>query len=233
MRQTLTFALLCIAAGCGDDAPDEDSPVDGAVADTAAPDAAIDAVPADAGDDPRLGGDITGRWRALPNLTRDDVPEEHDRWTLTYLADGTMTAGQADDDTPNMGTWTIDGGHVVMTFAGENGGGVSSVPFVATADRLVMEALVPVGVAVGPVGTWTGVQYANGAPTTITIGLAADQTATIAIDRATGTDLDTAGVWRAVGDDLDVSYMPSPNSTVHVRTQLAAGALGSAFERLP
>ncbi|MEJ7600633.1 MAG: hypothetical protein WKG01_22190 [Kofleriaceae bacterium] len=178
-------------------------------------------------DDPTaLGGDVVGTWRELPNATDDDPPEIAERQLLEFTSSGTVI--ETENDVSEMSTY--DAGDGMLTMTADDGASVA-LPYLATSNRLVIGALVPDGDQDGFVGTWTGNSSAAGESIDLTIKLDASMTAQVDYDRSVSEDDSYTGTWRAIGDDLEVTFMVEV-FTVHMRATRVGDALGTAYERL-
>jgi len=174
-----------------------------------------------------LGGDVVGSWRVLPNATQPDPDPVAERQVLEFTDAGRYT--ETENGRVTMGSYTTDGGDLSFTEDGDTGAFV--VPYLATAERFVMGALV--GPSDGLVGTWTGEATFGSDTAIVTIELAADSTAHLSYDHSTTDDESYDGTWSAIGDDVEITYMPQENFTVHTRETRVGNVLGTAYERLP
>lgn len=181
---------------------------------------------------PLLGGDPVGRWRELPNAADPEPPPVEQRDLLEFAADGTFIA-RTGAGVESTGTWDSYDGLLVIT---EDGDASVGVPYHASADRLLLVALVPAGAVEGVIGTWTatadGVE--EGQPSTVvtTLVLRSDNTASMRFDRELGEDEAFDATWSNVGSDFRIEFLPSENFIFDLNLSLVDGVLGSPYERL-
>lgn len=178
---------------------------------------------------PTLGGDVVGRWRALPNATDSaPAPAPEDRHLVEFKDDGSYT----DMYGPDLwtGRYQIDAGDIALTEDGETSTIV--LPFRATEDWFVLGALMPSGAADGAAGTWIGSADDGYQRMDLTLALQADATATADYDYEKDDDLHLEGAWRQIGDDVEAIMTYDGIYTVRFKMRLCEGVLGTVYERL-
>jgi hypothetical protein len=189
----------------------------------------------DGGDGPSLlGGDLIGRWRALPSATSPPPAPVGDRYTIAFAADGTLTEGTFDDPTPERGAYELDadGGHVTITRELSAAEPVT-FPFHAGLDRLVLNALLPGGANEGLVGGWTGTWTFAGAELEAAVTLRRDATASVARYNPSAPQEVYDTTWRSVGDDVYVERGAVGGGPSPMTLTLIDHVLGGGFERVP
>ena len=111
---------------------------------------------------------LIGTWRFVP-LSADVAVEQ--RQVLVFGADGRYS--MTDPRTAEAGRFEIDGNDVTIS---SSAGGWIMTNYAVTAERLIVDALLPVGETDGLVGTWIGSQSSDQATSAIELELRADGT---------------------------------------------------------
>lgn len=210
------LAVLALAA-CGGGSSEPDAPP------------AIDAVPDAGGASPNL----VGSWRRLPDQVNPDVPVEM-RDVLTLGADGSYALVEDGGATTNTATYTADATALTVTGTTPEGTATLTLGYVATADRLMLGALFPVGAVDGTVGTWHGDADNNGTAITIDLELRADHTAHE--EHRVGTDPPDVfdGTWAYDVDDVVFTTMIDTTTVNQHFAELRGVVIGNPFfERIP
>jgi hypothetical protein len=177
-----------------------------------------------------LGGpppaDLVGAWRYLPKQSIGDVPVE-DRQVVVFTADGDYEIrGSRGVET---GRVEVRGRELTIT---PDGGAWITTQFFATPDRMLIDALFPVGAVSGSVGTWRGEQSAAAGSSTVTLVLGDAGDARFAQTGPGAEDL--VGTWVHVGDDVVFSFVsPAGISRTKHLQELPGQAVGEwLYERL-
>jgi hypothetical protein len=150
-----------------------------------------------------LGGpppaELVGTWRYLPKLSLGDVPVA-DRQVVEFdAAGGYEIRGRSGTE---AGTAEVRG-HA-LTISPDAGGWIET-GFLVTPDRLLIDALFPVGAVDGSIGTWRGDQRSDRGASTVTLTLDAAGTARFAQTGPGAEDL--AGTWTHIADDVVFSFV--------------------------
>jgi hypothetical protein len=224
MKHAVLVAMVVAGAACGGDDSSSGEP-DAPVADPP------DAMPPPPPDASPASPFLVGEWRQLESQV--SPAPENERTLMTFVDDGTWTLVEPTDPSETeTGTWTADATTLNLTVS--TSGSTLTSWYLATPDRLMYGALLPVGVVDGTVGTWRGEASVNDEMVTATLELRADNTAHL--ERQEGTDpieiLD--GTWAYDVDDVVFTTMID-TTTVNLHFKEIRGvAIGSPlFERLP
>src|SRR5689334_8671820 len=115
--------------------------------------------------------ELVGTWRYLPKLSIGDVPIA-ERQVVTFAADGRyqITSKHGDE----AGAFAVDDRELTIDPGGAKW---VTTEFAVTADRLLVDAMFPIGDVDGTIGTWEGAQSAAAGASTETLTLAADGSA--------------------------------------------------------
>jgi hypothetical protein len=231
-----SFVLVLVLAACGGGSGDEPDAADvtadapaGADAAAADAEAAIDAVSSDAGPPSPF---LVGTWRAIPSQVDDEPPPIEDRPVLTLGDDGTWTL--LEDGETETATWTADDADVTVVGIDDEGTPHTYVlGYVATADRLMLGALRPLGTVDGTVGTWDGVTTRDGVTIETTLVLRADNTAHLDQIRNDVVVVNRDGTWAHEVDDVVFTYVVG-DGTFSIHFQELSGLClgGPLFERI-
>lgn len=181
------------------------------------------------GDDPAA---IVGSWRAQANALDSGTLPVGDRQVLTFLADGTITAGGFGAGAP--GTYTVAGDRVTMVTPRQDAGPDSqTMTFHASDTRLVLDVMTSADAGDGLSGTWHGTRVNNGSMIDTTVILRGDQTGRFeSRDSASGGSIAIEATWEQQGDDVAVRATVSPDQLIAFYATRVDGVLGSSYERL-
>lgn len=148
--------------------------------------------------------ELVGTWRYMPKLSIGDVPVA-ERQVVRFDGDGKYEIRSTHGD--QDGVFRVDDSALTID---PGGGKWITTGFAVTEDRLIVDALFPVGDVDGTTGTWEGSQRAAAGASTETLVLADDGTAALA---QTGPGAETlVGTWTHVGADVVFTY-PAGNGT--------------------
>lgn len=172
-----------------------------------------------------LGGDVTGKWRALPNATAEQPTPPAERDQLEFGADGGYSA--TIQGIPVAGTYATTDGELALTVNGNT----TRTSYAAGSDRFVLAAYAPVGAVDGMVGLWSNTLEAGDQLLVTDLDVRADGTASYIEHHTEGQAAERSGSWRAIGDDLELELGVEP-SVLHIRKTLALGVLGDPYERM-
>ena len=143
--------------------------------------------------------ELVGTWRYLPKLSLGEVPVE-DRQVVVFDAGGGYEIrGRTGVET---GVAEVQGR--VLTIIADGGGWIET-ELLITPDRLLIDALFPVGDVDGSVGRWRGEQRSSGGASTVTLELDAAGSATFAQTGPGAEEL--TGTWAHVGDDVVFAFV--------------------------
>jgi hypothetical protein len=117
---------------------------------------------------PPADHELIGIWRLIP--TKAETPIEQ-REVLVFGADGHYTKQNLRN--ADAGRFELDGNDVTIL---PTAGGWISTGFAVTPDRLIFDALFPVGETDGLVGTWSGTQSTADVTSVLELELRADGT---------------------------------------------------------
>jgi hypothetical protein len=218
--------LLAVPACGGDSGGDADAP-------PSVTDAVVqpmpDAAPPDGGPASEL---LIGTWRQLPSTFDGEPPPPPElRSVLTLADDGTYTV--VDEDETEAGTYTADDRTITVTGEDESGPYALSLDYLATADRLMLGALFPVGTADGTVGLWHGEAVFDGAAITHDLELRADNTAHYERHVVGGDSEVYDGTWSYVLEDVVFTTMiETVTVNVHYKEIRGEAIGGPLYERI-
>ena len=181
------------------------------------------------GDDPAA---IVGSWRAEANALDTGALPVGDRQVLTFLADGTVTAGGFAAAQP--GTYTVEGDRLTIVTPRQDAGLDSqTTTFYASDTRLVLDVMTSVDAGDGLHGTWHGARVTNGSMIDTTVILRADQTGRFeSRDSVSGGSIGIEASWTQQGDDVAVRATISPDQFIAFYATRVDGILGTPYERL-
>jgi hypothetical protein len=148
--------------------------------------------------------ELVGTWRYLPKLSIGDVPVD-ERQVVVFGADGRYEI--ASRHGVERGRFTVDDRDVTID---PGGGRWITTSFLATADRLLVDAMFPIGDVDGTTGVWSGAQRADAGESTVTLALAADGTGQLEQTGPAAGLVD--GTWVHAGADVVFTYV-TPNGT--------------------
>jgi hypothetical protein len=179
----------------------------------------------DAGDD-APPAELVGTWRYLPKQSIGDVPEA-ERQVVTFAADGSYEIRAIDD--VESGHFVAHGRDLTIDPGGDHW---ITTNYLATADRLLVDAMFPVGAVDGTAGVWRGAQSADAGSATVTLTFDPDGGGRLEQTGPATTDVD--GTWTHVGDDVVFTYLSRSGTPVPKRYQEVPGvAVGEwLYERI-
>ena len=167
--------------------------------------------------------DLVGTWRYLPvDPSRTPLDE---RELVVFGADGLYSI--RDSRGAQSGSYEVDGHD--LTIHSSTGGEITT-GFAARADRLIIDALFPMGPSDGLIGTWTGVQSSETESSVVALELRTDGTAHF---EQTGSIMEQAdATW--IRDDPYAVVMFSGTTRSKSYPALPDVAIGEwLYERVP
>jgi hypothetical protein len=147
---------------------------------------------------------LVGTGRYLPKLSIGDVPVD-ERQVVVFGEDSRYEIKSQHG--VERGRFTVDDRDLTID---PGGGRWITTSFLATSDRLLVDAMFPIGDVDGTAGVWSGAQRADAGESTVTLALGADGTGQL---EQTGPAEELVdGTWTHVGTDVVFSYS-TPNGT--------------------
>jgi hypothetical protein len=160
--------------------------------------------------------ELLGTWRYIPKPSLGDVPID-ERQVVAFTADGRYESRSTHGD--QTGDFAVDDRALTIDPGGD---GWITTSFLVTPDRLLVDALFPVGAVDGTIGQWSGTQSAQAGASTVTLSLAADGRARL--DQAGPASETLIGGWTHVGDEVVFTYHTTSGVPIDKHYQEVVGA---------
>ena len=202
MQLRLCLLAVVMLAACGDDGGN--APIDSAPRIDASADATPDA-------DPSLAP-LVGTWmKGADSWSGQMIP------MVTFRANGTVSLG--DTTSPDEGSYTVPApGRLKMVFQSSTLEG----DFVIGNNHLLLSALLPQGTVAGLVGTWTSTGTTNGAASTVSMAINANNSGAYTITGPAGSQTFT-GTWATEGTGIAFTATSPAALALHFRPIGTAG----------